>query len=283
MAVILQKYFWAFSFLLMTCVAALAADGIGSYLVWRIDTAPSASAPLSAGIVSERPIRAEDEFQGVVRGNLFDARQRGKGSGGIPAASGPETGTRTFSGQLVGTIVGYRSPSYAIIESAETHEQNLYGIGDKLDPQTKVAAISPEKVILRRGSEEIELKTVVPGNAESGGGAGIRNIGEKHWTLDKQVAQAALGDMNRLLTQAQIIPAFSGGRPDGFRIAAIAPGSFFDQIGLQNNDILQRINGVEIKDPDNFIRVFAQLKEETSISLDLKRTGRRETFQYDIR
>jgi type II secretory pathway component PulC len=52
---------------------------------------------------------------------------------------------------------------------------------------------------------------------------------------------------------------------------------------LQNGDVLQQINGVEIKDPENFMRVFQQLKDETNIAVDFVRNNRRESFAYEIR
>ncbi|HXC61715.1 MAG TPA: type II secretion system protein GspC, partial [Nitrospiria bacterium] len=61
------------------------------------------------------------------------------------------------------------------------------------------------------------------------------------------------------------------------------PQSFYEKIGLQNGDVLQQVNGVEIKDPQSFLAVFQQLKEENNFSLDLMRNSSKETFQYDIR
>ncbi len=282
MGFLLQKYFWALSFLIMTGAAALAADGIGTYLVWKWDAPLAGAAAVAPGTAAERAVRAQDEFPQVVRGNLFNAKQRGSGAGDTRIPSAEDTATAVFHGQLVGTIVGFGAPSYAVIENGESHEQGLYRVGDALDAQTRVADVEREKVVLRRGSERIELVVVSAGATGESGGGGVRKIGENRWSVDPRAAQEALGDMNKLLTQAQILPAFSGGRPDGFRVASIVPGSFFDQIGFQNNDVLQRINGVEIRDPDSFIRVFAQLKDETRISVDLMRGGRKQTFQYDI-
>ena len=65
--------------------------------------------------------------------------------------------------------------------------------------------------------------------------------------------------------------------------SSIAPDSLYAKIGLQNGDVLQQINGVEIKDPENFMRVFQQLKDETNIALDFVRNNRRESFAYEIR
>ncbi len=89
--------------------------------------------------------------------------------------------------------------------------------------------------------------------------------------------------MPQLLTKARIIPNFKDGKPDGFRIFAIAKDSLFSKIGLQNGDILSRINNVDVKNPQNFMKVLEQLKDESSINIDLVRSNQKQTFSYDIR
>jgi general secretion pathway protein C len=103
------------------------------------------------------------------------------------------------------------------------------------------------------------------------------------WVLDKREVAGALENISQLLTQARLIPNFSAGRPDGFKIVNIIPKSFYEKIGLQNGDVLQRLNGVDIKDPQSFLVVFQQLREENNFSLDLMRSNSKETFQYEIR
>ena len=63
--------------------------------------------------------------------------------------------------------------------------------------------------------------------------------------LDRREIDAALADTTRLLTQAQAVPYLTDGKLDGFRLYSVMPLGFFDKIGLQTNDVLQRINGVE--------------------------------------
>ncbi len=73
------------------------------------------------------------------------------------------------------------------------------------------------------------------------------------------------------------------GKNNGFRVVSISPSSFYEKIGLRNGDILQRINGIDVRDPATFMQIFTQLKEESSISLDLMRNNRKESFTYEIR
>jgi len=112
---------------------------------------------------------------------------------------------------------------------------------------------------------------------------GIRQVQPNRWVLDKQEVNAALGNLSQLLTKARVVPNFTDGKPDGFKIFSIAPDSLYAKIGLQNGDVLQQINGVEVKDPENFMRVFQQLRDETHIALDFVRNSQRESYTYEIR
>ncbi len=61
------------------------------------------------------------------------------------------------------------------------------------------------------------------------------------------------------------------------------PLGFFDKIGLQSNDLLQRINGVEIRDPGMLLSLFQQLRQERTVRVDLVRNEQRQILSYEIR
>ena len=73
------------------------------------------------------------------------------------------------------------------------------------------------------------------------------------------------------------------GRLDGFRLYSVTPQGFFDRIGLHTNDLLQRINGVEIRDPGMLLSLFQQLRNERTVRVDIVRNAQRQTLTYEIR
>jgi general secretion pathway protein C len=79
------------------------------------------------------------------------------------------------------------------------------------------------------------------------------------------------------------VPYLTDGKLDGFRLYSVMPLGFFDKIGLQTNDVLQRINGVELRDPGMLLSLFQQLRNERTIRVDLVRNTQRQTLTYDIR
>jgi general secretion pathway protein C len=163
-------------------------------------------------------------------------------------------------------------------------------LGESIDNQAKIMKIDRVEVVLRVGDTQRSLRLYLD-EEEPGAGmmgtktppAGIVNVMTNQWVLDRQEIAMALDNLPQLLTKARVVPNFNAGKPDGFRIFSIVPDSFFSKIGLQNGDVLQRINGVEVKDPENFMKVFQQLKGETSVTLDLVRNNQKQTFAYEIR
>jgi len=86
-----------------------------------------------------------------------------------------------------------------------------------------------------------------------------------------------------VFTQARAVPYFENGKTVGFRVFAIKPGSVFEKIGLQNGDIINRVNGVELTDPTKAISLFTELQNEGHIAVDLQRNKQAKNFSYEIR
>jgi general secretion pathway protein C len=237
-------------------------------------------------------------YQRILQGDLFHPAQRG-----LEAAQ-PEIQTALPAAPLdlplilVGTVEGLGEGAFAILEDRVTREQQLYRLKEIVKDGAILAKVERNQVVLQLGSREQVLAIYTDGTQDvappsvgatyrpadpSTGSSGIRQVQPNRWLLDKQEVTAALSNLSQLLTKARVIPNFTDGKPDGFKIFSIAPDSLYAKIGLQNGDVLQQINGVEVKDPENFMRVFQQLKDETMIALDFVRNNRRESYTYEIR
>ena len=85
------------------------------------------------------------------------------------------------------------------------------------------------------------------------------------------------------MTQIRVVPNFTDGQADGFKVFAIRPGSLFAKIGLQNGDVLKRVNGIELQGPEQAFEAYQRLKDENSVQIDLSRRQDNKTFSYEIR
>jgi general secretion pathway protein C len=258
----------------------------------RVDDRVPGAAPRAVSRVLPDPVA----YARILEGNLFNPALRGPAL--LPVVEAPPpTAPLDVQMTLIGTGEGEDAPSFAVIEDRITREQRVYRVGDVVKDGVVLAKVERNQIVLRLGAQQQVLTLYTDGTEDvaSGAGAprapgdvaavtgGVRQVQANRWVLDKQEVSAALENLPQLLTKARVIPNFSDGKPDGFKIFSIAPDSLYAKIGLQNGDVLQQINGVEIKDPENFMRVFQQLKDETNIALDFVRNNRRESFAYEIR
>jgi type II secretory pathway component PulC len=118
-------------------------------------------------------------------------------------------------------------------------------------------------------------------NRTSGGLETISNFSPL-MTLDRKIVLASTRNMNEVLMQARAIPCVMQGRTTGLRISRISPGSFYEKIGLQNDDVIMRINSRKLENPAGFLKLYQDLKNKQYISVDLYRHGRQQTLTYDI-
>jgi general secretion pathway protein C len=114
-------------------------------------------------------------------------------------------------------------------------------------------------------------------------GAGIRKVFGNRWFVKRTSLPADPARLNRVLMQARIVPAVRGGRTFGFRISRISPGSFFEKVGLQNGDVITRVNLQRLTTLDRALRLFRKLSSERTIFVELRRSGKTRTLIYDIR
>jgi general secretion pathway protein C len=296
------RLFLGFHFAFLTLGAYCIADAVNVGIARKLEASIRADAAAPAAAVN-RGLSAPDRplYGRILEGDLFHPALRGQPIV-LPETTAPAPATPLdLPVTLVGTGAGEGAESYAILEDRVTREQQVYRLRDVVRDGAILAKIDRNQAILRLGTQEQILTIYTDGTQDvsppgpgtnptarsatdaAASTTGIRQVQPNQWVLDKQEVTAALGNLSQLLTKARVIPNFADGKPDGFKIFSIAPDSLYAKIGLQNGDVLQQINGVEIKDPENFMRVFQQLKDETRIALDFVRNNRRESFSYEIR
>lgn len=122
-----------------------------------------------------------------------------------------------------------------------------------------------------------------PANARAPLGEGIRAVGEHAYEIPSSEREAALARMNELALQARVVPSFRDGRAQGFKIFAIQPGSLYEKLGLQSGDVVRRINGMTLDNPEKALEVYTQLREAHLIRLELERQGQPVQKVYAVR
>lgn len=88
-------------------------------------------------------------------------------------------------------------------------------------------------------------------------------------------------NLHELLQEARIVPAFVNGRTAGFKLFGIRPGSDFARAGLQNGDVINRINGIELTSPSRALEAYNRANDGLVV-VDFTRRGQRGTLTHYV-
>ena len=197
--------------------------------------------------------------------------------------------------KLLGTVVQVRGKrSFAIIQDTGTRQQQIHFVGDEIHDGTTITAVTRNRVVLLRNGVEEILEKEEP---QSAARPAVRNRSRPTRTASARTTAPGTGpvtvrkvgdnnvlqDFNKLLTQIRVVPHFADGKPDGFKIFNIRPGSLFASLGMVNGDIIKRVNGLDITGPEQALQMFQQLRDESQVTVDLERFRKNLTLQYEIR
>jgi general secretion pathway protein C len=209
--------------------------------------------------------------------------------------------------KLLGTLVS-SDPlwSFASVQDVSTNRAQSYMVGDRI-MGAEVLDIERERVIVlnnnRRefidnqpGSGEgmapplpsgpavqppIVTASVAPGTAVTG--SGIKQLTDNEYEVPKTEIDKTMANLNDVAMQARIVPAFKDGVAQGFKLFSIRPDSIYSKIGVQNGDVIRRINGLDLNSPEKALEVYSKLKEAPRIDIELERNGATVRKTYNVR
>ncbi|MDD5707861.1 MAG: hypothetical protein PHR35_18230 [Kiritimatiellae bacterium] len=215
------------------------------------------------------------------------------------AATGGSVGSRY---RLVGVMSGRGSAGgnlTAIIEARASGTQCRVRAGDRLEPLVKVTVVKRDEVWVRGpGGEECLMKDrrgavgtiagATGGGAgeEASGGTAAARFGGKQTAEDQwQFSRDAIMSYYReLLDQPErLVKVFDSLAPvyteahtiSGYRVNIEGEADFFDAVGLRQDDVVRKVNGIEMTNrrrAENLIRRFAQQGLDTVV-IELERGG----------
>ncbi len=213
----------------------------------------------------------------------------------------------SIAATIRGTLVAddYPEWSMAVVVDNSTHETNVLNINEgsnKLAEDASICQIRSRAVVVQRRdhlelcpvegegtSPSATVASVMPPPPEGGpvddgggGGPGVTKVSETQFTVERKEVDNALSNLSQIAQDARIVPSFQGGKPNGFKMFSIKPGSIYSKIGLKNGDVIQKINGYEMNSPDKALELYQKLKDTSSVSLEIKRRGQTMNMGYTI-
>lgn len=207
---------------------------------------------------------------------------------GVPGGdAGPPPGARRA--RLVGTLMSREAHwSLASVEDLESRRVRSLRVGDVLQ-DSEVVAIERERVIVTvQGRREVIDRGGPSGAASpmprppSTGAADIRRVGEHTYEVPGRYLELDRWTGGSTLSDARMVPAFKDGKAQGFKVLSIRKGSLYEKLGLQNGDVLQRINGMQLDSLEKAMETYMLLKSQRRLEVELERGGGRVRKVYDV-
>lgn len=288
---LLQKHLWVVSVIFVIFSAYLCANGLNMILRSKIDTAPKidlAKRGSDLGVIAKPSI---EEYNIVMERNVFNSASVMRETlSKIAEKIGIDINPGNLA--LLGTMAGPPEVSLALIANrGDGNKVDVYRIGESVGDyevtsieRKLVRLLKDEKEEVLRMPEEGALAALLKPSLIETVADGIKKIGEGEMVVDKSVIDGSFENFGKLMRQARIMPHMSkDGQIDGFKVYRIKENSLYKKIGLEDGDIIQRVNGTEIKGPEDGLKLFEIFKTSRSISLDLERKGKKTTLSYSIR
>jgi general secretion pathway protein C len=313
-----KNYFWTFQLFVLGVAGVLAARAVNTVLAESLRLPPSAIAATAqpqAGDPAGDAKRSEVPTQALLERNVFQADRDDLN----PTPETPEDASKqeantnqceksSMRPKLVATVVSEDpTRSVAIFSDPSTNETVGHYVGDKLLDQATLLSIDWRKVKVDNGGhcETFSIEEDQPSHDASavsaapppppppGGegvdeskvafGEGVKKTKDNEYEIPRAEIDNVLSNLNAVATQARIVPSFQNGKANGFKLFSIRPNSLYSKIGIQNGDVIQKINGYEINSPDKALEIYSKLKDASTITVDLIRRGKTQTLSYSIR
>lgn len=199
---------------------------------------------------------------------------------------------------LIGTMVANRAEwSLATLRDENSREVGAYFPGDTI-LGAEILEIERLRVIVRNEGRKEYISLDEPGSgpppaapvatapqaarAEPSDDS-VQQIDDNNYEISREELDKQLSNLNQIATQARIVPSFKNGVANGFKLFSIRPGSIYSKIGIQNGDVIRKLNGYEINSPDKALEVYGKLKESSKIEIELERRGQNIQKSYVIR
>ena len=190
---------------------------------------------------------------------------------------------------LVGTVAGAKQYSYAIFMD-KSNAQEIYKVGDTVRGYGILQRVEKDKVYIKGAGAPVEIPvadfvSVVESTPAQGGkpAAFARSVAEGAYVVDQRRVQEAIEKPNQIMSDARMLPHLVDGKQQGFTLSEVKPGGIYQSLGLQNGDVLLRINEFNIANPENALQAFTALKGMDRVQLDIMRGGARMSMTYQIR
>jgi general secretion pathway protein C len=305
-----QRHVVALNFLLIAGVVYFAVRCVDDFVLRRM-SADSAPVETHAAPKSFSGVRPRAYYDTIVKRDIFNLVPQ-EPSGPAPVV------VEDLHLKLLGTSLLSKSKPYAIIED-QAGNQALYQVGEDIPDAGRLISVERTRAIIDRGGQRVAIEIPASTIAEAapsrlGGPMGpiafprgipaimnprgarrhraagdedakiqLKKIGPGKFEASRAEVASTMQNPAQLFSQMRALPHFVNGKTDGFSISNVAPGSVFEQLGLQDGDMLTEINGQPVTNPMQAMGLMQSVQTASSIDLTVQRGGSPTRLHLDLR
>ncbi len=97
----------------------------------------------------------------------------------------------------------------------------------------------------------------------------IQPLAKDRFAVTPEAVENLVRNPGALLEQASLVPEFQDGQMIGVQIRKPKPGSVFEQLGLQDGDVIVELNGIPIDSPEQTARILAEISADEPATIGL--------------
>lgn len=268
--------------LLVVSILFFARDVLSFF--YKSSKTDTAKQPLN--VLQQQSVRNFSDYEVLMRNNPF----------GYPEAkltllsSSGERRIDTGNIKLVGTISGSKKYDFAIFADKDNRQETVR-VGKKVFDYGILKEVQKNKAVIETDSGTIEMPLQDILNIQEISSAGrnsqtsdfIKSMSAGTYMVDKKMILHAIDNPNELMTDARLQPNITDGKQEGFVLREVRNNGLYQKLGLQNGDILLRINEYNIVNPESALQAFYAMRGLDRIQLDIVRGGNRITMTYLIK
>ncbi|MCO4771714.1 MAG: PDZ domain-containing protein [Deltaproteobacteria bacterium] len=245
----------------------------------------------------------------IIKRNLFDSANsliKKPDAPAEPNGDGEVDKASDIAATLIATSVASDAIWSTALVSTENEGVHVYRIDEKLLDATikEIHRPSSERpahiILLRNGSLEYleaggkkkkkstakkvgDDKPKKKTNSRGKRDWGIEKTGDNEYSVPEDDVKWALDNLDKMSREARVVPNFSDGKTNGFKVFAIRRNSALRKMGLKNNDVLTSVNGFDLSNTEKALEIYGKLQSEKSFSLEVLRNGEPVTIEYGIK
>ncbi len=258
---------------LFSLLLVIACSYSLSQITWLLIPSEETGAPEPQEALPEAAPRTQNH-SAIINAHLFGVYQQSNTPAPSNRTDAPDTRLNlVLKGILAATPAEMAS---VIIALGKGGKEDNYSIGDKVSSAT-IREIHDDRVILERSGRletlrmPKEFSNSLIQSAPSGNNTS-RQVSESGRVLS-DIRSQIIRNPASFRQFAMPVPHRENGNFVGYRLQPTKDKRLFDTVGLQENDVIVAVNGVELDTPANGLKAIRKLQNAKQVNLTVLRNG----------